>query len=73
MIPKYIANKIKKQHDLLYKAEELSYEIIEWYDKKIDNTLNIDEEEYNEITFDGVPFISKEAIINNLELEKQYK
>ncbi len=32
MIPQYIINKIKKQHDLLNKAEEISRDIIKWYE-----------------------------------------
>ena len=72
MIPKYVINKIKKQHDLLNKAEELSREITEWYNKKTNHTLEISEEEYQVITFEGVKYISKEAIIYNLELEKHH-
>ena len=67
MIPKYIEKKIKQQHRYIALATRLSYEIIEWYDKNMDDS-NIPDEEFEDIEFDGVKYILPEAIECNLAL-----
>ncbi len=68
MIPNYILTKIKKQHELPNKAAKLFDEITDWYNKKI--AFHSVAEDYWEIVFDDVHYISKEAISHNLELQK---
>ena len=72
MIPKYIEKKIKQQHRYIALATRLSYEIIEWYDKKMDDSNIPDEEfddiEFDDIEFEGVKYIHPEAIEYNLAL-----
>lgn len=65
-IPKYIHNKILQQNKLLHKASLITEEIIAWYKAQIGDNDDIADEEYEEISFDGVSYLIEENIESNL-------
>lgn len=68
MLPKYIIKKIEQQHNLLDRAQKLTDEILEWYDKQIiDSEDNY--EDYYDIQFDSVGYLSAKAIEYNIQLK----
>ena len=70
MIPKYIEKKIKQQHRYIALAEKLSFDIIEWYLKNL-NDSNLSDDDVEEIECEGVRYILPQAIEHNLALAKK--
>ena len=69
-IPEYIRKKIRQNNMLCIKAEKLKNEILEWYEKQVDdNTFDsISDEDFTEVCCNDF-FVSITAIENNLNLE----